>query len=163
MFPNVVYRRPQAGFTLVELLIVIVVIAILAAIVINTFSGVQARARDTERQTDVKAVSAQLEVYYTNNGGYLNGGQMTGTVASITTLLQGLGGDALKNPQAPSGTTNSFVTGATALAVTNYKYNPLQSDGTTACTATGTATCAKFTMQWIKEQDSSTITVTSLN
>ncbi len=47
-------HKAEQGFTLVELLIVIVVIAILAAIVISTFAGVQARARDTERQTDVK-------------------------------------------------------------------------------------------------------------
>ena len=38
------YKRNQAGFTIVELLIVIVVIGILAALVLNTFQGVQARA-----------------------------------------------------------------------------------------------------------------------
>lgn len=63
-------KNKQSGFTLVELLIVIVVIGILAALVITTFSGVQQRARNAERQTDVNAVASQLEKYYADNGSY---------------------------------------------------------------------------------------------
>ena len=63
-------KYSQKGFTIVELLIVIVVIGILAALVLNTFSGVQKRARDTQRQTDVNAIATQLEVYYNDNGTY---------------------------------------------------------------------------------------------
>src|SRR5690606_24488036 len=49
----------QKGFTVVELLIVIVVIGILAALVLNTFAGIQQKARDTERKTDINAVATQ--------------------------------------------------------------------------------------------------------
>ena len=45
-------RRPD-GFTIVELLIVIVVIAILAAITIVAFNGIQDRARNSSIQTDL--------------------------------------------------------------------------------------------------------------
>lgn len=50
------YRRPQnnSGFTIVELLIVIVVIGILAAIVIVAYRGIQNRAYDTSVQSDMK-------------------------------------------------------------------------------------------------------------
>lgn len=60
----------QSGFTIVELLIVIVIIGILAGLVITTFVGIQARGRDAERQTDVKAIQGQLEAYFASNGGY---------------------------------------------------------------------------------------------
>ncbi len=86
-------HKAEQGFTLVELLIVIVVIAILAAIVISTFAGVQARARDTERQTDVKAIASALEVYYTDNGGYPTSAAMSSgtpsTVGGSTGFLKG--------------------------------------------------------------------------
>lgn len=63
-------KNKQSGFTLVELLIVIVVIGILAALVITTFAGVQQRARNSERQTDINAIAGQLEAYYATSGSY---------------------------------------------------------------------------------------------
>lgn len=57
-------RNKQSGFTIVELLIVIVIIGILAALVLNTFTGAQQKARDAKRDTDTKAVATQLEACY---------------------------------------------------------------------------------------------------
>ena len=60
-------RSKQEGFTIIELLIVIVVIGILAALVITTFSGIQAKGRNTARETDITALNKQLEAYYATN------------------------------------------------------------------------------------------------
>lgn len=60
----------QAGFTIVELLIVIVVIGILAAITIVAYNGIQGRARDSQRLSDVKTIVKALEIYKANNGVY---------------------------------------------------------------------------------------------
>jgi prepilin-type N-terminal cleavage/methylation domain-containing protein len=62
--------RTSYGFTIVELLIVIVVIAILATISIVAYNGIQARARDSQRQEDVKTIVKALELYYIDNGKY---------------------------------------------------------------------------------------------
>ena len=64
------FKKKTSGFTIVELLIVIVVIGILAALVIVTYNGIQQKARDTERKTDIKAVQGQLEAYWANNAKY---------------------------------------------------------------------------------------------
>lgn len=63
-------KNKQQGFTIVELLIVIVVIGILAALVITTFTGIQRRARNTERETDIKAIHGQVEAYFAQEGRY---------------------------------------------------------------------------------------------
>jgi len=153
MLQKLKQRRSEGGFTLVELLIVIVVIAILAAIVINTFSGVQARARDTERQTDVKAVASQLEVYYTDNGYYPTPTQMAGTPL---TLFQGLSEDAITDPQ--GNDSNSFQTSA-ATAVGQYGYVNTDAD----CDNTPSNRCEDFTITWWNEVSNTSTSVSSLN
>ena len=63
-------KKNNRGFTIVELLIVIVVIGILAALVIVTYNGIQQKARDTERKTDINAIASHLEAYNAQNGRY---------------------------------------------------------------------------------------------
>lgn len=58
------------GFTIVELLIVIVVIAILAAVTVVAYRGIQARSRDGLRKQDIAVIKKALEMYYIDNGRY---------------------------------------------------------------------------------------------
>ena len=60
----------QTGFTIVELLIVIVVIAILAAITIVAFNGIQSRSRNAKTVSAVSAWAKAMQLYKTENGGY---------------------------------------------------------------------------------------------
>lgn len=63
-------HRANHGFTIVELLIVIVVIAILASISIVAFTGVQNRARTVRAQSNAASVQKIAEAYYAENGVY---------------------------------------------------------------------------------------------
>ena len=56
------------GFTIVELLIVIVVIAILAAITIVAFNDIQERSRLSAASAELKQVATQLSTYQVLNG-----------------------------------------------------------------------------------------------
>ena len=58
----------RSGFTIVELLIVIVVIAILAAITIVTYNGIQQRARDAQRKSDVANIAKLLSLWAADKG-----------------------------------------------------------------------------------------------
>ena len=64
-------KQKQTGFTIVELLIVIIVIAILVTLVITAYSNVQAKARDTKRLSDAKAITKALQLYALENGNVL--------------------------------------------------------------------------------------------
>ena len=61
-------NKQRSGFTLVELLIVIVVIAILASISIVAYQGIQSRARDSQLLQDVKTIAKAMEMYYADKG-----------------------------------------------------------------------------------------------
>lgn len=118
-------NKKQSGFTIVELLIVIVVIGILAALVITTFAGIQKKARDTERTTDIKAIHGQLEAYYAQEGTYPALAEWD-TDAEATALFKGLDKEALRDPK---GTT--YVVSTTSNGTT-YGYAATPAGCTTA-------------------------------
>jgi prepilin-type N-terminal cleavage/methylation domain-containing protein len=66
------WAQKQKGFTIVELLIVIVVIAILAAITIVAYNGIQNRAKDGARDNAVSTIRKVLEQYKIDEGQYPN-------------------------------------------------------------------------------------------
>ena len=60
----------KRGFTIVELLIVIVIIGILAAITIVAYNGIQERANFSKSQSDLSALNKAIQLYYADNGSY---------------------------------------------------------------------------------------------
>lgn len=60
----------EKGFTIVELLIVVVVIAILAAITIVSYNGIQSRANLSAIQSDLRNVVNRVEMYKAEKGTY---------------------------------------------------------------------------------------------
>lgn len=63
-------RQKYTGFTIVELLIVIVVIAILAAISIVAYNGIQSRAQSSAAQSSVQQASKKIEALKLLDGSY---------------------------------------------------------------------------------------------
>ena len=61
---NAIHSKQHKGFTLVELLIVIVIIAILAAISIVSYNGLQKKATEATLMSDLKNASTELEREY---------------------------------------------------------------------------------------------------
>lgn len=70
-------KSRQRGFTIVELLIVIVVIAILAAITIVAYNGIQQRARASEASAALSQAKKKLELYKVDNSSYPTTGNLS--------------------------------------------------------------------------------------
>ncbi len=82
-------NQPRA-FTLIELLIVVAIIAILAAIAVPNFLQAQIRAKVSRAEADMRTIATGLESYYVDNNGYPPGWIEIGNPSNNTTNPQGL-------------------------------------------------------------------------
>ena len=154
-------ERKQQGFTIVELLIVIVVIGILAGLVITTYNGIQQKARNTERTTDLKTFQSQLEAYYANNGRYPAttdlGTTSTSNVTFIAANMKGMDKETLRDPKGAAGDYSLLSSGTGASNKYTYVTSP------TSCDDSGTNDCTSYKLYAMPEGSSTAIEYDSLN
>jgi general secretion pathway protein G len=85
--------RAKKGFTLVEILIVVVILGILAAIVIPQFTEASTEAKTSSLVTDLQSVRSQIQLYKVNHNdnlpGVPNGTQHPATGATFSTAMTG--------------------------------------------------------------------------
>ncbi|MEO1238009.1 MAG: prepilin-type N-terminal cleavage/methylation domain-containing protein, partial [Planctomycetota bacterium] len=115
-------RSPKAkGFTLVEILIVVVILGILAAIVIPQFTSASEAAKASSLSTQLQSIRSQLQLYQIeHNGNYpdelgTDWDQFTETTDINGDVVANNGGDYGPYMQKPPA--NPFVAGANATAV----------------------------------------------
>ena len=135
-------KNKSEGFTVIELLIVLVVIGIIAAIVISTFSGIRAKERNSTRQTDIQAIQTNLEAYYSQNGYYPSLANLNSPNWRAKNMTK-LNPSNLLDPSASNKNTNVAVL-VVKPAKDVYSYAVTNSDGN-SCESDQTA-CAKYTL-----------------
>lgn len=106
--------KRQFGFTVVELLVVVVVLGIIISIVTLSYTTFQAKGRDTRRQSDIDLIIGYLELYASENNGLyplssgsttINASWSTTSDASWSVLEAALApyGKIPKDPISPQG------------------------------------------------------------
>ena len=83
----------QQGFTIVELLIVIVVIGILAAISIVSYNGIQQRARNASAESTASTLRTKAEAWYGIVGTYPTASDVSGGLVNASVPEAALGAD----------------------------------------------------------------------
>jgi type IV pilus assembly protein PilA len=77
-------KRDEKGFTLIELMIVIAIIGILAAIAIPQFSAYRKRSYNAAAESDLRNAATAQEAYFVDNSTYCNDtGTLTGTTYGL--------------------------------------------------------------------------------
>ena len=76
-------RKTISGFTIVELLIVIVVIAILAAISVVAYTGVQERAQISKAQSNLKQIYTEAALQQASTGSWPTRAELKDHIASV--------------------------------------------------------------------------------
>jgi len=107
-------REAERGFTLIELMIVVAIIAILAGILIPNFVNARAQAQTAACESNLRAIATALELYYADNQVY-----PTASGAAVQPTLLTANGIAYlnntpKDPAAQSGTATYSLTTAQA-------------------------------------------------
>jgi prepilin-type N-terminal cleavage/methylation domain-containing protein len=139
-------KKRNQGFTIVELLIVIVVIGILALLVITTYSGIQAKARNSKRASDVKSLQTHVEAFFSQSGYYPSIADLN-SPSWRATNMKSIDPNALKDPSStcdPSPASGSSTCIVATPAAKSYAYAVTDSTGA-SCEAND-QNCSKYTL-----------------
>ncbi len=138
--------KMQKGFTLIELMIVVVIVSILSVIVLPAYSNYVKRGRIAEATTNLSGLRVSMEQYYQDNRTYLNGAAC-GAVMPTAPAVQSFAFTC-------AATANTYTITATGTgSMLNFRYTINQANAkTSTITAagwTGNAAC------WATKQDGS--------
>lgn len=167
----------RRGFTIVELLIIIIVMGILLTLTFVNLSSSQVNARDSERKADIESIALAFETGvknpHTTENEFLETGNYPGEITmnialpdNITTLLPDIDPKALRAPGVSESSpvslvlaTNDIQTATGVLpapTINTYVYQPIDNLGGLCEDA-----CGKFNLYYRLEADNTVYMLTS--
>ena len=134
--------REESGFTLVELLVVMLILGLLAAIAIPAFFNQRDKARDSQAKVYDRTAETAMETFATDNNGVYTGANAAALVGEESTL-NGATISAVAVPAGGADTSNKSYKVSVTSSTGNVFSITRHDDGTTSltCTNAGTAGC----------------------
>ncbi|MFT4514178.1 MAG: general secretion pathway protein G [Planctomycetota bacterium] len=114
---------PQRGFTLVEIMVVIVILGLLATLVVPNIMGASDEAKETKAKTDCKLIADAVRMYYSKSG------RLPDTLDELLMDERGRG-ELTELPADPWDTPYELLKGDIARSFEIVSYGPDGSEGT---------------------------------
>lgn len=113
--------KRKKGFTLVEILVVISIIAVLISIALVSYTTVNKQSRDARRKSDLEQLRSALEIYKSDNGSYpgVDSGSF-GQASDLSTYI--VPGYIAAVPSDPKSSQNYWYTATSLVSGKNYGY-----------------------------------------
>lgn len=128
--------KKASGFTLVEILIVVVILGILAAIVIPQFTNASTQAKESRLVSDLQSMRSQIELFKIQHNDNLPGWQgatftlaMTGYTSETGAVVDFDDPNAVFGPYLQKIPSNPWISGSTANDVTEGTATPAPATG----------------------------------
>jgi prepilin-type N-terminal cleavage/methylation domain-containing protein len=137
----------ERGFTMIELVIVVIILGVLLTVVATTYRGVQARNRNNQREANITTLQGSLEEYYAETSLYPTLANLNSSTW-VSAHLRDTPISILQDPHWSTSAKECTVAGHSVLisspAPNCYSYQPVTSDGS-ACNNVGEL-CAHYTL-----------------
>lgn len=135
----------QRGFTVVELLLIIITVGAITGLIITTFTDLGRKRQNSERQQDITTLQRALENYYSQQEKYPTLAQLNDR-AWRTKNLKSISDDVLVDPA------NSVPVLVSAPAAKSYSYAPTTTDGGSCDNSTND--CMKYVLTATQQDES---------
>jgi type II secretion system protein G len=137
--------KNQRGFTLLEMMVVVAIIAILAGILIPNFTRARAQAATSACMANEKTIATALELYFTDNQKYPASGSVN---SAFVTAMSGYMNQIPIDPVAGSGKFYTYATSTTG-GITTYTITcPGAHDPNTLMSLTGGSSTTDTKIQY---------------
>jgi prepilin-type N-terminal cleavage/methylation domain-containing protein len=98
-------KKTQSGFTLIEILIVVAIVGLLAAVILTALGRTRSKGRDTKRKSELVQLQKALELYYNQNNAYpCTGGTAAAPTCTAPYVWRAVAGSCPAGGVSTSGT-----------------------------------------------------------
>jgi type IV pilus assembly protein PilA len=131
------HRRNDDGFSLIELMIVVLIVAVLLAVAIPTFLGARQKAQDRDAQANLRTGLTAIKTAYVDGQSYVTAASQLASIEPSLTFVSGAGASSSSRQVIAVNAVDDQSVGMAVLASDGVCWQLFDAAGNTAGTTYG--------------------------